>query len=158
MLLPDVLAVLRALNDESVEYAVFGAVALNLHGIARATEDLDIFVRPDPANVERLRRALARVYDDPHISEITTEDLCGDYPAIRYIPPDGDFYLDILTRLGDAARYADLETEIVHVEGIPIRVVSPGELYRLKKDTVRGQDRADAERLREKFDLNDNER
>ena len=132
MLLPDVLAVLRALEDEGVEYAVFGAVALNLHGIARATEDLDIFVRPDPGNIERLRRAFARVYDDPNIADISSEDLCGDYPAVRYIPPDGDFYVDILTRLGEAARYADLETETVDIEGIPIKVVSPAELYRLK--------------------------
>jgi hypothetical protein len=153
MLLPDVLAVLRALNDEGVEYAVFGGVALNLHGINRATEDLDIFVRPEPANVEKLRRALARVYDDPHIAEISSQDLCGDYPAVRYIPPDGDFYLDILTRLGEAARYSDLEAEVVEVEGIPIRVVTPRQLYRLKKDTVRGQDRAVAARIRVKFDL-----
>ena len=156
MLLPDVLAVLRALGDESVEYAVFGAVALNLHGIGRATEDLDIFVRPDPDNIERLRRALARVYEDPHIAEISSDDLCGDYPAVRYIPPDGDFYLDILTRLGEAVDYDSLETEVVHVEGIPIKVVSPEELYRLKKNTVRGQDRADAERLRDKFGFDDN--
>ena len=157
MLLPDVLAVLRALEEERVEYAVFGAVALNLHGIGRATEDLDLFVRPEPANIERLRRALSRVYDDPHIAEISSDDLCGDYPAVRYVPPDGDFYLDILTRLGEFARYADLETQTVDIEGIRIRVVSPRELYRLKRGTARAQDRADAELLREKFGLGDNQ-
>ena len=31
MLLPDILDVLRALQSESVDYVVFGAVALNIH-------------------------------------------------------------------------------------------------------------------------------
>ena len=151
MFLPDVLEVLRALQTESVDYVVFGAVALNIHGIGRATEDLDFFVRPDEQNIDRLRRALKRVYDDPCIDEISTKDLCGDYPAVRYVPPQGDFYLDILTRLGEFVEFQDLESEVVEIEGISVRVVTARELYRLKRDTVRGQDRVDAERLRDRF-------
>jgi hypothetical protein len=37
---------------------------VNLHGIPRFTEDIDLFVRPGPDNVERLRRALALAGDD----------------------------------------------------------------------------------------------
>ena len=36
------LALIRALNREGVEYAVIGAVALGLHGLARATEGVDL--------------------------------------------------------------------------------------------------------------------
>lgn len=35
--------------------------------------------------------------------------------------------------------------------GIEVSVVTPETLYRMKKDTVRLRDRADAERLRERF-------
>ena len=49
---------LASLEREGVRYAIFGAVALNLHGLARFTEDLDIFVAPEPKNIERLRTAL----------------------------------------------------------------------------------------------------
>jgi hypothetical protein len=45
--------VLKALEREGVRYIVFGAVALNLLGLARATEDLDLFVEPDRANRRR---------------------------------------------------------------------------------------------------------
>ena len=38
--------VLSALEREGVEYVIFGGVALNLQGLARATEDLDVFVAP----------------------------------------------------------------------------------------------------------------
>ena len=35
-------AVFRALDQHQVEYAVFGAIALGLHGLARSTADLDL--------------------------------------------------------------------------------------------------------------------
>ena len=39
------------------------------------------------------------------------------------------------------------------VEGVPVRVATPATLYRMKKDTLRPIDRADAAALREKFRL-----
>ena len=45
-------AVFRALSEQGVEYAVFGAVALGLHGLARATADIDLFIPPDAANID----------------------------------------------------------------------------------------------------------
>jgi len=91
------------------------------------------------------------VFDDPHIDEITADDLLGDYPAVQYVPPEGTFHLDILTRLGEAFRFEDLESERVDFGGMEVSVVTPETLYRMKKDTVRLRDRADAERLRERF-------
>ena len=143
-------AVFSALSEQRVEYAVFGAVALGLHGLARATADLDLFIRPDSGNIERLKVALHTVFEDPNIEDITAEDLCGDYPAVRYYPPDG-FGFDILTRLGDAFKYEDLDIEEKDYDGVPVRVVSPRTLWRLKKDTVRPTDRFDAEVLAERF-------
>jgi hypothetical protein len=50
--------VLDAFERQGVRYVVFGAAALNFHGFARFTEDLDVFVAPDRDNILRLRRAL----------------------------------------------------------------------------------------------------
>jgi len=147
------LALLRALQEHSVEYVLVGAAALNVQGIVRATEDVDLFVRPTPENLDSLRRALRSVWDDPAIDQITVEDLEGDYPAVRYVPPEGSLTIDILSRLGSAFRYEDLESETLPIEGVPVRVATPRTLYRMKKDTVRPQDRADAAVLREKFHL-----
>lgn len=47
--------VLAALEAEGVEYVVFGAAALNLLGLPRATEDLDVFIAATPVNVDRLK-------------------------------------------------------------------------------------------------------
>lgn len=143
-------AVFRALAQRRVAYAVFGGVALGLHGLARATADLDIFLAPDPANIERLKLALGDVFRDPSIAEISAEDLCGDYPAVRYIPPDG-FGFDILTRLGQAFRFEDLEIETKVFGDVEVRVVTARTLWKLKKGTVRPVDRFDAGALAERF-------
>jgi len=145
--------VLAALEREGVRYLVFGAVALNLLGLARATEDLDIFIAPERENVERLKAALRSVFADPSIEEISADELLGDYPAVQYVPPEGDFHLDILTRLSEAFRFTDLEAIRVDLDGQPVWVASPRTLYRMKKDTVRAKDRGDAELLRRRFNL-----
>ncbi|MFN7956417.1 MAG: hypothetical protein U0610_32220 [bacterium] len=43
--------VFRALEARPVEYAVLGAIALGLHGLARATADLDLFIRRSSAPI-----------------------------------------------------------------------------------------------------------
>ena len=133
---------LASLEREGVRYAIFGAVALNFHGLARFTEDLDIFVAPEPKNIERLRTALHAVVDDPEIDNITTEDLLGDYPAVQYVPPDGSFRIDILTRLGTAFSFEDLGIERIAMDQLLVSVVTPQTLYNMKKNTVRLKDRA----------------
>lgn len=146
---------LSALEQQKVRYAVFGGAALNLHGLARFTDDLDLFIEPEAENIERLKVALATVFEDESIEEISADDLMGEYPAVQYVPPDGTFHVDILTRLGDAFRFEDLELERHPFEELTVSVVTPRTLYRMKKDTGRLQDRADAALLRERFSLED---
>jgi len=147
--------VLEALEREKVDYAVFGGIAINIHGLARATQDLDIFIAPEAANVERLKRALRAVFGDPEIEEIRADDLLGEFPAVQYVPPGGDFHLDILTRLGEMFRFEALEVQRLPFEGVVVNVVTPRMLYRMKKDTVRPKDRVDAAELRRRFGLED---
>jgi hypothetical protein len=145
--------VLEAFEREGVRYVIFGGVALNLQGLARATQDLDVFIAPDAENIERLKTALKTVFHDPHVDEITAADLLGDYSAVQYVPPEGPFHLDILTRLGEAYGFDDLESERLDFDGLQVSVVTPRMLYRMKRSTVRPVDRGDAERLRQQFGL-----
>ena len=146
--------ILGALDREGVEYVLVGSMAMAAQGLVRATRDLDFFVSPTAVNVERLRRALRALYDqDPNVEQIVAEDLAGDYPAIEYSPPHGRYSMDILARLGEAFRYETIESEEVVLDGIRIRVATPQMLYRMKKDTVRPQDRLDAETIRQQFGI-----
>ena len=148
--------VLAALQRERVRYVLIGSMAMAAQGLIRATRDIDFFVSPDRDNVDRLRRALESVFDqDPNLAEITAEDLAGDYPAIEYTPPHGRYSLDILSRLGEAIRFEDLESETLIVDEISVQVATPRQLYRMKKGTVRPQDHVDAQAIRERFSLDD---
>lgn len=150
----ELVRVLRAFESAGLEYVLIGATAMGFHGLVRATEDLDLFVRATSENVERLRLAFRTAYaGDPNVDDIRSEDLLGDYPAVRYYPPSGDLFFDVMTRLGEAASYDTVEAEIKVFEGVRVRVATPAALYRLKKGTVRPQDWRDAAALRERFNL-----
>jgi hypothetical protein len=150
----EMLRVLRALEQEAVEYVLIGAAAMGFHGLVRATEDLDLLIHATPDNVERLKRAFRAAYEgDRHVDEIRSADLLGEYPAIRYYPPSGDLYFDVMTRLGEAARYETVAADIKVVEDVRVRVATPDALYRLKKGTVRPIDQQDADALKRHFGL-----
>ena len=150
--------VLREFESAGLEYVLIGAAAMGFHGLVRATQDLDLFVRPTPQNIEKLRAALRVAYQgDPSIDEISTADLLGDYPAVRYVPPSGDLYFDVITRLGEVTSFETIDAEVKEVDGTEVRVATPAALYRLKKGTVRAQDHIDAAVLRERFSLTDDD-
>lgn len=146
--------ILAARERERVEYVLIGSMAMAAQGVIRATRDLDFFISPSEINVERLRRALRSLYDDdPNVEQILASDLAGEYPAIEYSPPRGDYSIDILARWGEAFRYESIEHEVLLLDGVSVRVATPRMLYRMKRDTVRPQDRLNADTLRRQFGL-----
>jgi len=150
----EVLKLFRALVARKVEYVIVGAVALALHGIVRGTQDLDLFVRPTEENVARLRDALFDVWQDPAISEISAAELAGEIPVVRYSPTQ-DMTVDVISRLGEAFSFDQIEWEEVDADGVRVRVATPRMLLRMKQDTLRPIDGRDAYELRERFGLED---
>jgi hypothetical protein len=55
---PDFKELLELLNAHKVEYIIVGAYALAFHGVPRFTGAIDIFVKPDPKNAEKILAAL----------------------------------------------------------------------------------------------------
>ena len=157
MTLEEAKAVLAALVEEKVEFVVIGSMAMAAQGLPRATHDLDFFVSPEIENLEALKRALFNLFEDPSIDQIDPQELAGDYPAVEYAPPHGRYSMDILTRLGDAFSWQDLAagSDEIELGELVVRVASPRMLFQMKKDTVRPQDHADAARIRDAFDLED---
>lgn len=49
---------LAALLDADARFMVVGAHALAIHGVPRATQDLDVWIEPTPDNAARVRKAL----------------------------------------------------------------------------------------------------
>jgi predicted nucleotidyltransferase len=51
-------AIVRALNDAGIRYLMVGGLAVNAHGYARMTRDVDLVIQLEPSNTERGLRAL----------------------------------------------------------------------------------------------------
>jgi hypothetical protein len=148
-----ILRLLKSLDENKVEYVLVGAVAMALRGLPRATQDIDLFIESSAGNVDKLKKALRAIWDDPEIENIQSGDLAGDFPVVRYGPPDGSLIVDAIARLGDAIRFEDLAWETMDLEGIPARVATPEQLYRMKRETVRLQDKVDASALKIRHNL-----
>ncbi|MEX2540629.1 MAG: nucleotidyl transferase AbiEii/AbiGii toxin family protein [Trueperaceae bacterium] len=151
-----IVSLLRALSEAGVGYVLIGGLALNLHGLVRATEDVDLLLDPSADNVERLRLALRSIYDDPEIEKIEAADLAGNYPVIRYVPPGDSPPIDFISRLGTAFAYEDANWQVIDLDGVTVRVATPESLYIMKHRTARARDQDDASRLARAFHLGRN--
>jgi hypothetical protein len=58
MLNPDFREFIQSLNDNAVRYLVVGGYAVAFHGHPRYTKDIDLWLLSDPANAQRIIRAL----------------------------------------------------------------------------------------------------
>jgi predicted nucleotidyltransferase len=112
---------LQLLNAHCVEFVIIGAAAFPLHGYARATLDIDIFIRPVPENARRAHEALAEFGYD--LSEVTPDDLLKNkvlirqyvvaldvHPFVRGVDFDGVWDRRVLARFGGVdVPFASLE-------------------------------------------------
>lgn len=142
--------ILKAFAEKGVEYTLIGGVAVILHGFPRLTEDIDILLKADVQNIEKLKSALGEVFNDPSVKEIELSDL-KNYSVLRYGAPDG-FYIDLIARLGEVADYGNVASEKINVEGVRIKVATAEALYRLKKESLRPKDQNDALFLKGKLE------
>lgn len=148
--------VLRAPEKAAIDYVLIWATATDLHGIALATEAMDLLVRACEDNAERIRAALRATHsNDSSVEKIRADDLSGDYAVARNCAPTGDLYFDLIAKLGEKATVESVESEAKGVECVRVRVATPAALYRLNGGTPRPIDRQDAVALKDRLDLNE---
>ena len=142
------LDITRALSSEKADYILIGGFAVILHGLSRLTADIDIFIKPDAENLERVKKALRNVFPaDDEIDSLSLQDL-HDYAVVRFGTAD-DFYIDLIARIGEMFRYEDLEWEVREVAGAQVRIATPETLLRMKQDSFRPEDKRDVRFLAE---------
>lgn len=144
MLNPDFRDILSAFNARRVEYLLVGAYAVAVHGLPRATGDIDLWVRATPDNAKAAWRALED-FGAP-LEGLTLADL--------QMP-------ESVVQLGVSPRRIDLMTSIdgvdfdtawhdrisVRVDDLDVPTISLRHLIANKRAVGRPQDLADADRL-----------
>jgi DNA polymerase IIIc chi subunit len=72
---------LKLLKENRVDFVIIGATAFPVHGYARTTLDIDIFIKAARENAERAWKALKKFGYD--MTDITIEDLLTKKLLIR---------------------------------------------------------------------------
>jgi predicted nucleotidyltransferase len=134
---------LRCLNVRNVEYLILGGHAVSFHGYPRFTHDVDVFIRPELANAERLLAALvdfgfgaiqmsAREFTEP----VTV--------ALGRAP----YQIDLMTYIkGVDLEDAWAERVAGELDGVPVSFISKRDLIANKLAVGRPEDHADVARL-----------
>ncbi|MCK4416977.1 MAG: hypothetical protein KAV99_02275 [Candidatus Latescibacteria bacterium] len=86
----DTEGLLKLLREHQVDFVIIGATAFPVHGYARATLDIDIFIRPQRRNAERTWKALKEFGYD--MSDISVDDLLTKKLLIRQYAVETDIH------------------------------------------------------------------
>ena len=127
------LDLLGRFREEGVEYVLVGGQAVRLNGYLRATEDIDVLVRPTRDNGEKIIRALRFLK--------CSRDLDADWfvPAadgdVENIRVADDLLIDLLFA-ANGETYESIQPHIreLMIEGTPVRVLNIDGLIKTKTD------------------------
>ncbi|MBU2559956.1 nucleotidyl transferase AbiEii/AbiGii toxin family protein [archaeon] len=150
--------VFSELNKEGVRYVVIGGIALNLHGVPRATADLDLAVEIEEKNLEKIAAALKRIGFVPRLPvEFKDFSNLGTLEkwrrekkmlAFTFWNPKKSFEeIDILIDSPVDFEEIDKAKEVIKAKNISIPLVSLDHLIKLKEKSGRAQDEADIKSL-----------
>ena len=137
---------LVALADAGADFLLVGGYALAAHGYLRATDDLDVFVRPTPANAERVFRGLAAFGAPVEAHRIEPGVFAeAGYGYRMGVKP---LCIEVLTSLSgvdfdDAWR----DHETLEVDGRTVPVIGRAALLRNKRAAGRPKDLGDVDWL-----------
>ena len=139
-------AVLSALAEHGIEYAVCGGLAMAIHGYPRATVDIDLLIRPE--DEERVYAAVLPLGYTFRAKPMHFDGGAMEIRRVSKVDPAGDtLMLDLLLVT------AELEDvwharELVEWDSGPIAVVSRQGLIKLKSGRMSGLDQDDIQKLR----------
>jgi len=139
---------LAALLAEGARFLVVGAHALAVHGIPRATGDLDVWIAADEPNAGRVHRALIRFGAPVASIGITPGDLTRAEQVFQIgLPPRR---VDVLTSITGVRFEAAWPDRVVHeVDGLMVPFLGRAALVQNKRAAGRAKDLADLDALGE---------
>ena len=138
---------LAALLDEHAQFLVVGAHALAVHGVPRATQDLDVWIRADAENVERVWLSLAAFGAPAEALGITKADLLRADTVIQFgLPPNRIDLLTSVSGLPDFERVWNARVEH-RVRDRVVPFLGRDDLITNKRASGRKKDLADIEAL-----------
>ena len=81
---------LKSLKENRATFLVIGASAFPVYGYARATLDIDLFIKPDLKNIKKVMKALEEFGYD--ITDLSPEDFLKNKIFIRQYTLEADIH------------------------------------------------------------------
>lgn len=137
---------MQALLDAGARFLVVGAHAMAVHGVPRATGDLDVWISPDHANSERVWQALLAFGAPVGELGVSRADLETPGMVIQVgIPPRR---IDLLTEASGLLFEEAWRNRATHrVDSLDVPFLSRLDLVLNKRATGRAKDLADLDVL-----------
>lgn len=158
--------IFRELNAKNVKYMVIGGLAVNLHGFARATGDLDIIISFDKENVGNFIEAIKILQYKPrvpvNIEELADQDMRTSWIKEKnmkvfsvFNPQNPMELLDVVLENDIDFETAYQNMELLTAGDIKIPVISIDDLIKLKQIAGRERDNLDIRALKKIKELKD---
>ncbi len=144
-LLEELSGLISALAANRIEYAVCGGLALAIHGLARATLDIDILIEPE--SLEKAYKIGTENGFDIRGLDISFKERAVEIRRVSKIDDEGEVLsLDLLLVTPHVQDVWETREQIDFL-GSRLWVVSREGLKKMKRLAGRPQDLADIERL-----------
>ena len=152
--------ILKELFDHNIHYLIVGGLAVNLYGVPRVTQDIDIIIALDEENICKLNGIFRSLGYVPRLPGVDPEVLAD--PAVRedwianknlkafsfHHMKDAYKTVDIILAHPLDFAKAFQDKTIKKAKGIDINLVSVDDLIAMKSFSGRKQDLSDIELLK----------
>lgn len=138
--------VLIELNKYDVEYLIIGGYAVNYHGYNRTTGDVDLWVKPDNLNKEKMILAFRELeIEEPVLNDVRKMNF---EELIVFSDGEKPYKIDFITRVyGVEFDDAWSNKILFETDGITVPFINLHHLVITKFNTGRPQDKIDIEEL-----------
>lgn len=137
---------IRALNKAKVKFILVGGYAVILHGYSRTTGDMDIWVERTEENYGKLLKAFL-IFGMP-VFDMTKENFLyhKTFDVFRF--GRNPVAIDVMIKMGNFNFEKCYKiSQVVEVDGLPLRLINYNTLIEAKKQANRGKDLDDLENL-----------
>lgn len=145
MELNEAIRFLELMNQQNVEYLIIGGAAVNVHGYARATGDLDIWYKPTKNNFEKILKAIELFGFD--ITPL--KNLTGNSESSFVRLPLDNFYVELIAKIDGKLLFDETYQNAMqfNVGDITVPVIGYNDLIQNKLLSRRAKDLEDIAQL-----------
>ena len=148
----DLRGVLQSLHDHEVDFLLFGSAAMLFYGFVRATEDVDVVVNPEAANLQRVHDWLVSI--DAHLvlnpaRRLGARERWAMLKGSNATVTSRLGRLDVVQRIDGMPSWEQLvaDSEVYGRDKLKVRVMNRKTLIDLKRRRASAQDLADIEAI-----------